>query len=539
MADLAQVKRRTERLHVFLLKDGLSYMDAMRFDAERPKKCAIDLVDLDFEAELYVFPESSNPPSWIKLLQQATGALDGLVNVHHSAILFVKIKNGCFAFPFGQGHHKLNETAYVRDFGKLVVVNMVKPESISTMSMQNFQAVAISTIEEATQATNLETFAANVEEDLLKMLAGVPEDSSFASAMAGADSLHMAASIRFADLGSVCKRLWKEYTSPAYKKHGYAWVDNLQLLKDRTVVEPLEQLLIAELKKRSNAVQLSAPDDVRQVGVGHYAYGRKREKQLPGDWLRIEDLYTTYDGDLNDLDVRKVKGWQVEAFDRDGAFITVRYVHSLLLWETQIKSDRYVMYNGKWYKASKSFVDILNTYLKKVSVKSKTLLAPPKYMDEDEYIKLYNKEKDYTSLHKSRFLIDGRNIEPCDLFDHAGRFVHVKCWTSSSTFSHLLLQGNTSAQVCARLGNFREHMTKALKLRMTNPDSLFGPGYSPSQLKVTYALLRYQRGDIPFFSKLNLFSTGRRIESLGFKVEYEMVRMAKPPATRSKKKKKV
>lgn len=210
----------------------------------------------------------------------------------------------------------------------------------------------------------------------------------------------------------------------------------------------------------------------------------------------------------------------------------------MLLFEAAIKKDRFVLYNGKWYKASKPFVKILDDYLEKVRTKSQTLIVPSKALKEDEYIDLYATNKGYSSFHKSRFPIDGRNIEPCDLFDHSGRFIHVKCWTSSATFSHLLLQGNTSAQVCGRLGSFRQHMLTALKPSMPKPEDLFGAGYVPNKLTVTFALLREEKGDIPFFSKLNLFSTGRRVESLGFKVEYELIRIAVPPKRTTKGKKK-
>jgi uncharacterized protein (TIGR04141 family) len=516
---------RTEHLHIFLLKRGLrKFSDAVKFGEGLPRIILIGKGLFEFEGELHLFKESSHTPKWLDFLRQGIGDLEDLTTRHHSAILFVQIGKDQFAIPFGYGHFKLEMTAVERDFGKRVVVNMVQAGGISSMSMQDFQAVSISRTEEATMATRLELFGANVEEELLNAIAGIPKDKEFAKQVAGSDGLKLTTVMLFDKLGGICKRLSKEHRSKAYLDRGFEWVDNLKLINDATIVTPLEEALVKDLQARNAGIQLSAPDDVRREDIGHFAYSADRKRLLHGSWLQMDDWYSVHGDKLTGLEPRHLKKWLVESFDVQGERITAASVFNCFIHEVQLNGERYILSKGKWYSVSKSFIKTLNDYLEKVRVKASNLLLPEIGKDEDYYIDQYDTATSFTAFHKNKFYIDKRPIEPCDLFDHRGKFVHVKCWTSSATFSHLLAQGLVSAQTCHRHGPFRKHMVKSLKGNVVNVDKLFGSAYVSNKFTVVFALLREEKGEIPFFSKLNLYSTGRRIENLGFQVEYHLLR---------------
>lgn len=530
-------EQRTEHLHIFMLKKGLrAFSDAVKFDEGRPRIISIDKGLFDFEGELHLFKESSHRPKWLTFLRQGIGDIEDLISRHHSAVLFIQVGKDQFAIPFGYGHFKIEMTAVERDFGKRVVVNMVQAGGISSMSMRDFQAVSISRTEEATMATRLELFGANVEEELLNAIAGVPEDKDFAKQVAGADGLKLTTVMLFDDLGKICQRLSKEHRSKAYRDRGFEWVDNLRLINDATTVGPLEEQLIKDLAAKNTNIQLSAPDYIRREDIGHFAYSANRKQLLHGNWLSMEDWQCIHGDKLSGLEPRQLKQWVVESFDTQGERITASSVFNCLIHEILLNGDRYVLSNGKWYLVSKSFIKILNDYLDRVRVASSDLVPAVKGEDENKYIKHYAPVAGFTAMHKSNFYVEKRPIEPCDIYDHRGKMVHVKCWTSSATFSHLLAQGLVSAQTIHRHVPFRKHMMDKLKAKSPGVDKLFGNTYSSNKLTVAFALIREEKGDIPFFSKLNLYSSGRRIENLGFTVEYHLLRpsAAKKAAPRKK-----
>lgn len=527
-------KPRTEHLHIFLLKKGLrKFSDAVKFGEGLPRIIPIGKGLFEFEGELHLFKESTHTPKWLDFLRQGIGGIEDLSTRHHSAILFVQVGKDQFAIPFGYGHFKLEMTAVERDFGKRVVVNTVQAGGISSMSMQDFQAVSISRTEEATMATRLELFGANIEEELLNAIAGVPEDKEFAKQVAGADGLKLTTVILFDNLDHVCKRLSNEHRSKAYIDRGFEWVDNLKLINDATIVTPLEEMLVKDLQARNTGIQLSAPDQVRREDIGHFAYSAERKRLLHGSWLTMDDWYAVHGNKLTGLEPRHLKNWVVESFDVQGERITAASVFNCLIHEVQLNGERYILSNGKWYSVAKSFIKTLNNYHDRVRVKASDLIVPVLGKDEDHYIDQYAASVNFTRFHRNKFYVEKRPIEPCDLFDHRGKFVHVKCWTSSATFSHLLGQGLVSAQTCHRHQPFRKHMADGLNGRLANAAKTFGSDYVSNRFTVAFALLREEKGDIPFFSKLNMYSTGRRIENLGFQVEYHLLR---PRKGKSKKK---
>jgi uncharacterized protein (TIGR04141 family) len=100
----------------------------------------------------------------------------------------------------------------------------------------------------------------------------------------------------------------------------------------------------------------------------------------------------------------------------------------------------------------------------------------------------------------------------------------VKCWTASSTFSHLLAQGAISAEALTHEAKFRNHVRTRARKHQAAIKRLFpGEHYDPSRLEVVFSLVRESPKALPFFSRLNLMREGERIQRLGYKVAYQRI----------------
>jgi uncharacterized protein (TIGR04141 family) len=128
------------------------------------------------------------------------------------------------------------------------------------------------------------------------------------------------------------------------------------------------------------------------------------------------------------------------------------------------------------------------------------------------------------SLHKQNFVISGTSVEPCDLLHRSGALVHVKIWSKSATFSHLLAQGAVSAETLLRFPEFRKHIAESATKHEAEIEKLFPEaGFVTANLNVVLALIRKIEKPLPFFSRLNLMREAQRIERLGYKVRYQRI----------------
>ena len=119
--------------------------------------------------------------------------------------------------------------------------------------------------------------------------------------------------------------------------------------------------------------------------------------------------------------------------------------------------------------------------------------------------------------------VDGSAIEPCDLFDSRGQFIHVKRKTRSATLSHLFAQGTVSAECFISDAEFRKNLRKCLEEqggRFYQAIPLDRP--EPSRFGVIYAIITKRSKDwplnLPFFSRLNLMNAAHHLARLSFKV---------------------
>jgi uncharacterized protein (TIGR04141 family) len=519
-------RKKTQHLTIFLIKEGVkSFADALKENADVGDE--IPLNNQKFTGALYLPKADNNSPSWLSFIHEGFPAQQVKKNRAVSALLFVQSEKRIFAITFGHARHFLDPDAYERDFGLRVVVNRVSPAKIRGIRLRVFKETAVKRQEEAAKGTGLRTFGVDIQQDLLRGVTGAPTDAKLATRIGGADSLAVDAPMDFKDLPKKCKKLLAAHRGKEYAKQGFDWIDNLNVVRSPSLIDKLDDQLVDALKAQDDSIQMLCPDTVNRDIVVGFLYRDEQSDSDKHPELEIVD-WQAEAGNLDALTVEGLRDCRVRCYDEAGTAISEIAEKDCFVFETTVNGRKYVLSGGEWFEVASTFDDQICKYIKGIS--KKTIALPDckqQWLNgkqkERKYVEEAAKAADLMSLHTKNFPIGGDQVEPCDLLHRKGALVHVKIWTQSATFSHLLAQGAISAESLLRYSSFRDHVVACATKHKAEIKTLFPTdGFVTSKLDVVLTLVSKQE-KLPFFSRLNLMREGQRIERLGYKVRYQRI----------------
>jgi uncharacterized protein (TIGR04141 family) len=516
--------KKIQHLTIFLLKKSvLNFEDAVKKDSRLGK--STDLKKQKYEGVLYIPKSEVKSPSWLPFIKNGFPRKKIGENQMASALLLLKSEKRIFAIAFGHARHFLKPNLLERDFGLRVVVNRVNRNKIRGISLRMLKETRVKRQEEAAKGTDLRSFGVDIQQDLLYGVTGVPDDASLATRISGTDSLVIDVAIKFSELGEKCKKLLSAYNATEYLKHGFDWIDNLKIVRSPTEIEELDKKLITAIKKNDATVQLLCPETVNRLTISGFLYeGENIDSNVHAE-LDYEEWQLSITKVRAKITPENLRERRVKVIDEQGVLFTEIPEYDCFIFETEIKHAKYVFSNGEWFEISTDFDQEITKYINSITNKS---IALPNFKvgwkDEAQYVSEAAKSPDLISMHTKTCTIGGTLIEPCDLIDRNGALIHVKVWSQSATFSHLLAQGAISAESLLRYPEFRNHIAKSVtkhkgKIRNLYPEK----GFITSNLDVVLALVRKSSKPLPFFSRLNLLREGKRIERLGYRVNYQRI----------------
>jgi uncharacterized protein (TIGR04141 family) len=522
-----------QHLTIFLLKKRVkNFADAVKAggDAGNP----ISLTNQPFDGSLYLPAPAENPPGWLPFVESGFPGRNVAGNRMPSALVLLKAEKRVFALTFGHARYFLKPEAYERDFGLRVVVNRVSKDKIRAISLRMFKETPVKRHEEAAKGTVLRTFGVDIQQDLLRAVTGVPEDPSFAARVSGADSLAIDVEMDFGDLADKCKDLLTAYSATEYAKRGFDWIDNLKAVRTPATVEQLDKALVSALKAKDQNIQMLCPDNFNRDSICGFLYQEEEADAAQHTELEMDEWQNAIVGELANLTADKLSERRIKAFDGHGAKAGEIPDRDCFVFETDVKGIKYVLSNGEWFEVATAFDAKISKYVNAIS--RKPVLLPDFQLawkgvkgakglkGEDKYVAEAAKAADLMSMHKATCTIGGTAIEPCDLLHRTGALVHVKVWSASATFSHLLAQGAISAESLLRYSKFRDHVANKATKHAAEIKKLFPTqAFVTSKLDVVLALVRNNPKPLPFFSRLNLMREGQRIERLGYRVNYHRI----------------
>lgn len=524
---------KARRLTFYLLQQEVEEFN----DALDPEK-DVTVVELDQSTGIdgrffYIKPQNA-VPAWVGFVQPIlTDSLGGLSTSSASALLLLHTSGRMFALTFGYGRTLLNLSKIEYQFGLRVALNLIDPRQIRSLDTKTFEDVVVSTTTQASKSAELPTFNVDVSTDILRAVTGEPQDQSLTKRLAGADSLVMGTKSSAADLPRICDDLLKAFSADDYKTE-FGWIDQLSLVRDPSIIQSLNELLIDQLCSReTGSTHLAMPETIEWGDIDGFKIGGT--SGCVYDDLDLDEYLDCLGEDCRLISLAKLKSRTVSVrFGRSGNFDKRWSLYQCIVTEQRVDDRLHVLIEGRWFAVSSTLVEEVDMFAN--NLVDSHLDLPPAYRGEaeaDYNARFASSSPDHLFKFDARIKRPGgasSGIEFCDVFSTEGDLIHIKRKSRSATLSHLFAQGSVSATTFVNDGVFRSQLREVIEseippesradwLRLVpSSDELV----NRSQYSVVFAVIanstRKGRDWLPFFSKLNLMQQGRQLSSMGFTV---------------------
>jgi uncharacterized protein (TIGR04141 family) len=491
-----------------------------------------------FEFKLFVEENKSKPPKWVSFIQDyTTSPLDDLKNVVNSFVVLVKVPYSegvrYFAITGGFGFNALNKDMLEQNFGLRTTLNSVDPKKLRFMDAKNIDVRTKQKRVMSNVSTEVFDFGINFDEEVVRIVSGYCSDPVIGRKMSGADSLSLSQEIEFQELGEKCKQLLDKYMEETYKKR-FDFIDNIQPIKDKTLIDLLDQKLVQALNAcdfDSGKIAIAYPDQIEYERCNFYkvyGLGRKNYETEEIDVFSVKEIL----GCLSLIDLKTIKNRvKIVGFEEEGKpVVGSESLYGFLVFETEIDGEVYVFSNKMWFKVSLDYIEKVNQRIKKIVNTVEEFLpawskSKGKYL-EGQYNDSFSSEQNFVVMDKKLFHIpqSRSKVEVADLFQKSEkRLICVKKLSASSTLSHLFAQGSVSVDLLKSMDEYKTNYDKTLKSKWPDAD------INIEGIKLTYAVGTGKTGDIldiiPFFSKVNLLHHSEFVRKFGVPVEITRINL--------------
>lgn len=499
------------------------------------------------ETELYMGQVYSNPPDWVRFLESRIAGTppDGLFTGGAGAVLFVPIRGRFLAVCFGHAHITLSLDAFERQFGLIVTLNSVPRDQIRSLDTATPDAVTVQRRVQASRDSDLQAFGVNIYRDLARTAAGTPKDKNFAIFVAGKDALKIVTTDKVEEIDKLCKRVLDMYEEETYR-NDFSWIDRMKIVEEKSVLDDLNGKIADALNDLRNGghadIHMSPPEivDYMEGNKLHYnGFGSRGENF---ESLSIEDYVAELDRCGFEGGIKEIREKHRVRAKKDGQtkFTEKWKVYDCFVFETELTkkaiTTHYVLFAGNWYKVEDDYKKEVEEFYE--NIEKVNIVGPTGCVNETSLINdLHKNRVDLLKLDKVKINPAGvqyGNLEPCDFFSKNREFIHLKDGHSSGPISHLWFQGVVSAEAFISDRQFRVKLRKVVKTRSKGRFAfekllpLASKKPNRDNYKVVYGIMRKPYVDgtigIPFFSKVSLQATARRLEELNISVAVELIK---------------
>ena len=419
-----------------------------------------------------------------------------------------------FAVCFGFGRTLLESNVVEKRFGLLATLNSIDADKLRSVDINSMEAVPLNNRIQSRALAEIRNFNIDVDRDLLKSVSGKASEGELSGTISGADSLSVSTDKSYDELEEFLTHCYLLYKSNHYRDVGFDWIDQIQEIKDKTLIERLDQLLLDALNSE-NPIRIwtSIPEIIDYYSLESF----KLKTDNIYDDLSISVLREEYGNNLSLNDIKKKK---VTCLNVEETPVRNWSVYRCLYADLIFEGHQYLLNDGKWYEVDQDYVCKVRQYYEEATLSDIPMLDY-KFKDEKDYNDAVCKEySDRYCLMDRRTILQGGNpIEFCDIYSRDKQFIHVKKYNGSSVLSHLFFQGYVSAENFFDL-EYRKKANKLLGDDFQVPET---GTISASEYEVVFAIARDnlqegERPEIPFFSKVSFRSVSSRLKHYGFKV---------------------
>ncbi len=522
----------TNKLSIYLIKEDYHDHEDILKDHSELTKEEIEGIGTFYFGESYTYK-----PSWIrKFFGEALGDDLKLFSASVKAILLTEIqidsnKKRVFAVPFGYGRLLLNPGVFEERFGLKVTLNTVDPNRLRRIDKKNMLAIPKDTIEQLSQAGVVADFGIDIEQDLVQAITGKSKDERFGKTITGKTALNISTKADQSNIKDFLKICYEKYVSDDYKQD-FGWIDQIAEIKDPTLVGDLNDKLIENI--RNNQLEktwMAVPEIIHWADISGFTYedsvqGDTRDDICLPDFL--DSLPESIGKTVLDLDTLKDK--KVYSLTTTNDEIKHQWkAYDCLYCEISDEQDNktYLLNSGKWYEVENEFANQVDSGFKQLVRTRDTLKLPSyKHKDEDDYNEdIAKNDSEICCMHGDNISYGGgrSKIEFCDLFTKNKKIVHVKKYGASSVVSYLFNQGIVSGEVFLADTNFRSKVNDKLPETHKIDDLITMP--NAAEYEIVFGIISSSPNEleIPFFSKVCLRNTERRLKTFGYKVSLQKI----------------
>jgi uncharacterized protein (TIGR04141 family) len=517
-------------LTVYLIRDVVK-------DAHKALKSTSGLRRLDIGnvGKLYVKRPKPHSPSWSKFFSPRIDPAEFGKVSSSGAVLLVTVAGRFLAVVFGTGRSLLDLLMVEQRFGLLTTLNAVDPKKVRSIDTQSLSKQGMQSRTQASRDSRTRDFGLDIDQDLVRAVAGTPMDGKVGETIAGLDSLHVSARIALDDLPTRLGLYLKTSTEKKYQTE-FGWIDRIHDVKDATIVSALEKRLLKELQSKTPTDCWIAPEGIIEPNtVVRFQYGHASKAPRVSQ-LTLENCFEHFEGAKN-VTLEGLQQKRVVALRADDTVAHEWPLYRCLYAELQHSGKSYLLNAGKWYQLDEEFVDSVTSAISKIAICD---LGLPEFDDEDGE-RGYNER--VVSNSRGRFILADRDIvqhgggaskiEFCDLYSTERDIVHAKVYHGSAVLSHLFAQATVSGQTFKSDAAFRAKVNAMLPTshRIGNP----GAAVVASDYRIVLAIIGGPGSckQLPFFSRLTLRNCHRVLDAYGYRVAMSHIPYAPTYAKKS------
>lgn len=460
---------------------------------------------------------SQHNPIWIKdfFLNNET-LLKYVKNSSSWVLLLIKVQisdmiSRIFALSFGYGKYLLKEDVIEERFGLKTALNIISDNSIRSIGKIVISGNNKSSREQMPKQSTITDFGFDIDSDLIKDIAGKSIKDDFIDGIInGTDSFSCTVPINQNQIKEFLLSLYIEYLKQDYKT-SFAWIDQVQPVRNKQTIETLDTLLFDSVIKSENKFWMAVPEVIDWESVKGFRI--QNDKEIRNDIL-LENVLDSFKKDLNSIEQFKNKGIKIISSLNDEE-IGNWSSYKCFFGETDYEERSYCINNGKWYEIDNDFVKKINDEYGKTGI-SNVDFIDNNGLKESDYNKLLTKSNDdnYICLDGNNVSYGGGHskIEICDVLSKENQLIHIKQYGGSAVLSHLFNQAVVSAELIKSDPNFIEEANKKISQNE----------FKLSQDKIYDVIFGIISNDdkelphIPFFSKITFCNATRRLKSMGF-----------------------
>lgn len=485
----------------------------------------------EFDGALYVKRSAEKRPKWSEIVDSITGTeVTEIGNKSSSAILFLRVEDKLFAFTFGYGRYLVNTSIFIQDFGLKTALNTLNHESLRSVDLHTIEDQPVQKKSQATRESEASVFGIDISRDILRAVTGSPKSGINLKNISGGDAMFsFGVELDIDELPILATRIASYYENNDYKS-GFSWVDNVRRLKEKALVDGLDEKLVDAIKNKVSNLVITLPEIGKWDSILGFSFTRSKSELSPT--IQADTYLSGIDEKI--LSIESIKRDRLYVFDIHENE-TEHSIYKCIYFEIPNIQKTHIIFGGIWYEIDNTFMDRINSILNQIEI-SNLEFPMVETWEEDGEIKIetegdYNiracKEQGYYLLDKKlvKSSKTTTSIELCDLLTSNKQFIHVKHRKGGSAgLSHLFAQGSVAAEILLGDKAFRKAARTVLNhIGVAVRDLVPLDNLRSADYEVVFLILGDDhatvKNNLPFFSKVNLSRAFENLTQRGFSVK--------------------